>query len=139
MRLATTFLLAALSFPVAARDCALCGTWRSNEAKTLADIEARVPTYPAGLRKFFGKLTIEYTATASRAYLAGEQKAEDAAWMPYTLEVRPAGKPWLLRTAGADGKWLETAIEVRDDCYRVLVPTKQGPGFHEYFCRVAKR
>ncbi len=139
MRLATALLFTSLSFPVAARDCALCGTWRSNEAKTLADIEARVPTYPAGLRKFFGKLTIEYTATTSRAYMAGEQKPEDVPWMPYTLEVRAAGQPSLLRTAGAEGKWMETAIEVRDDCYRVVVPTTQGPGFHEYFCRVAKR
>jgi hypothetical protein len=138
MRIAALILFAALSNPVAAADCTLCGKWRSNAAKTLADIEARVPTYPASLRKMFGTMTIEYTATKVRAVAHSDSKANAAPWSPYTLEKRPPGQPQILRTADADGKWQEAAIEFSEDCYRVLIPTRQGPGFHEYFCRTTK-
>jgi hypothetical protein len=138
MRIAALILFAALSNPVAAADCTLCGKWRSNAAKTLADIEARVPTYPASLRKMFGMTTIEYTASLVRAYAHGDPKADAVPWAPYTLVKQPPGQPQILRTAGADGKSQEIAIEFQEDCYRVLIPTRQGPGFHEYFCRTTK-
>lgn len=138
MRINILLLSAIITFPAAAADCMLCGKWRSNAAKTQADIEARVPAYPQGLRKMFGTLTIEYTATASRAYAHGDPNPDAVPWLPYTLLKRPPGQPQVLRISGPDGKWQETAIEFQEDCYRVLIPTRQGQGFHEYFCRTAK-
>lgn len=138
MRVAVLLFFSVISLPLMAQDCALCGKWHSNEAKTLADIEARVPSYPASLRKMFGKLNLEYSAKAVRVHMDGDPKPDETSWVPYTLEKRPAGQAQLLRMAGPDGKWQETAIEFHQGCYRIFIPTRQGPGFYDYFCRVAK-
>lgn len=135
MRFTLQLILAILSVPAVAADCPLCGKWRSNAQKTLADIDARVPTYPATLRKMFGTLTIEYTATSMRAYSHDDPKADSVAWSAYKLITRPKGQTQILRTQNPDGTWQEITIEFLDDCYRVFIPTRQGPGFHDYFCR----
>ena len=135
MRFNLPLILAILSVPAFAADCPLCGKWRSNAAKTLADIEARVPAYPASLRKMFGTLTIEYTATSIRAYSHDDPKADSVPWSAYQLVKRPKEQARILRTRNPDGTWQESAIEFDKDCYRVPVSTRQGPVFHEYFCR----
>ena len=77
MRVAVFLVISVVSLPLMAQDCALCGKWRSNEAKTLADIEARVPSYPTSLRKMIGKLNLEYSAKAVRIHMDGDPKPDE--------------------------------------------------------------
>lgn len=135
---ATGASAASPSHPATAQDCPLCGKWRSNAARTLADIESHAPSYPAGLRKMFGTLVIEYTATSIRAYSHDDPKADSVPWSAYKLDKRPSGQASLLRTENPDGSWRESTLEIDKNCYRVPVSTRQGPGFHEFFCRDTK-
>ncbi len=73
--------------------CELCGRWRSNAERTLAEME-KSPLLSEKQRQFFrndfyGKLVVETREKDSRAYFP-DQSPESVAWEPWQIPQRPA-------------------------------------------------
>ncbi len=142
MRYGLLSLLLLAAAPAWAEDgCPLGGTWRSSEAKTLADMRARgtVPEQVAAAlsRGFFGRAVVEYTCPPGGGYLARGYfvdlgRAADAPWWPYRVVEQGAGFV-VVEVSGPGGPPRRLRFEFEGDCYRTFI---EGLGFYEYFCRV---
>lgn len=130
--LATLLLLAPV--PASAEEiCPLQGTWRSSEAKTLADMATRrTVTEKQRARlsnRFFGRLLVEYTCTHQRAYFV-EDGPDKAPWAAYRLIEQ--GPQFVVVEFVAGDEFVKRRVEFEGGCYKVFV---DWLGFYEYFCR----
>jgi len=123
-----TFTVAAHSEPA---DCPLQGTWKSDAARTLADIAARNALSDRGKSalsdNFFGHMVHEWTCTDLRAWFDYQTRAEP---MQYRIVERALDS---LLIAFPDDPEADLRITFEGECYKLLTGSK---GFYEYFCPV---
>ena len=130
----TLLINALVWFPalaVAADDCPLQGKWRSDAARTLADIASR-DTFEADAmnavsQDFFGHMIHEWTCTGFRSYFDNSEPAEAVAYRIHDHEAESFIITMQAETA------LELKITMEGACYKIRVPGRQ---FYEYFCPV---
>ena len=117
-------------------NCALCGSWRSDAAASLAEVEASgvlSPEEKARYRNnFFGRLTVEFTRTETRSYFP-EESPESAHWWPYEVVDGRGNTIVITYLNPSTGQREERTYLVAGNCYRVVQP---GRGYAEHFCRV---
>ncbi len=130
----TVLTIALIWFPAlvaAADDCPLQGKWKSDEARTLADISTR-DTISAGAANavsqgVFGHMIHEWTCTEFRAYPDDSEPAEA---VTYRITGREA--EWFVVTIYGATEY-ELKISLEGACYKVQEPARR---FYEYFCPV---
>jgi len=130
----TLLIIALIWFPalaVAADDCPLQGKWKSDAARTLADIATR-DTFEADAmnavsQDLFGHVIHEWTCTGFRAYFDNSEPAEAVA---YRIHDREA-ESFIVTVQGETEFELKIALE--GACYKIRVAGRQ---FYEYFCPV---
>ena len=114
-----------------AADCPLQGKWKSDAARTLADIATRDSFEDGALNAvsedLFGHMIHEWTCTEFRAYF---EDSEPADAVTYQIHEREA-ESFIVTVHGATEFELKIALE--GACYKVLVGGRQ---FYEYFCPV---
>jgi hypothetical protein len=119
--------------------CVLCGTWKSNAELTLENLHSAEPPLVKRAREIletkipWGKLTVEFTMTASRTWTEGDQTPESVSWDPYEI-VSSSGNTVTVRET-IHGEEKMTTITIENNCYSILV---WSFGFDEVFCRVTK-
>lgn len=132
--LRTILTIVLIWFPVldaVADDCPLQGKWKSDEARTLANIST-IDSLSAGAanavsQDVFGRVIHEWTCTEFRAY---PYDSEPADAVTYRIEGREA-EWYVLTVYGATEYELKIALE--GACYKVQMPARK---FYEYFCPV---
>ena len=133
----TVFTIALIGFPAltaAADDCPLQGKWKSDEARTLADIST-IDTISAGAanavsQDVFGHMIHEWTCTEFRAY-PDDSKPDEA--VTYRIESREA-ELYVVTVYGSTvygATEIDLKIAFEGACYKVQMP---GRKFYEYFC-----
>jgi hypothetical protein len=119
------------SFTVLADDCPLQGRWKSDAARTLADIANRdsfeADELSAVSQDLFGHVIHEWTCTEFRAYFDYSEPAEA---VPYRIHDLDA-EAFIVTVHGETEVELKIALE--GACYKVLTG---GRKFFEYFCPV---
>ena len=128
----TLLTIALILFPalaVLADDCPLQGKWKSDAARTLADIATR-DTLEAGAinavsQDFFGHMIHEWTCTEFRAYLDDSEPGEAVS---YKIHDREA-ESFIVTVHGETEFELQVALE--GECYKVRIGES-----HEYFCPI---
>ena len=130
----TLLTIALFSFPalaVLADDCPLQGKWKSNAARTLADIATRntfdADAMNAVSQDLFGHIIHEWTCTEFRAYLDDSESAEAIA---YQIDDREA-ESFIVTFHGETE--FEFQLVLEGACYKVLIGGRQ---FYEYFCPI---
>ena len=130
----TLLTIALIWFPAlgaAADDCPLQGKWKSDAARTLADIATR-DTFDgdamnAASQDLFGHVIHEWTCTGFRAYRDDSESGEAIA---YQIDDREA-ESFIVTLHGETE--FEMKISLEGACYKVQNPRRQ---FYEYFCPV---
>jgi hypothetical protein len=113
--------------------CDLCGRWRSQDSRTVAEMERstklterRRAFYRDG---FFGRLTVETRDGMTRAWF-DEEDPDDVPWEPLVAERLSPGV-WSV-TADVQDRKVTRRIRIEGNCYVVEQPEL---GFGEWFCR----
>jgi len=130
----TLLTIALIWFPalvVMADDCPLQGKWKSDAARTLADIATR-DTFDADAmnavgQDLFGHMIHEWTCTEFRAYSDNSETGEAVTYQIHDLEA----ESFIVTVHGETEYELKFALE--GVCYKVLVSGRQ---FYEYFCPI---
>lgn len=124
-------LLLAHSAVASPANCPLNGTWKSDAARTLADIGARDAlsdsSKSALSNDFFGHMVHEWTCSSLTAWFDYQQRPEA---MPYMLTESTSDSVVVHLTNDSQP---DLRLTFEGDCYKMWYETK---GFHEYFCRV---
>ena len=114
-------------------ECPLQGAWKSDAARTLADIAARDALSSQGKNAvstdFFGHMIHEWTCTELRAWFDYQTRAEP---MPYRIAERT---PDSLLIEFPDDPNADLKLTFEGACYKMYLEHK---GFNEYFCPVEK-
>ena len=114
-----------------AADCPLQGKWKSDSARTLADIGTRdtfdAEALNAVSQDLFGHMIHEWTCTEFRAYF---EDSEPADAVTYQIHDREA-ESFIVTVHGETEFELKIALE--GACYKVRIGGRQ---FFEYFCPV---
>jgi len=137
MRFTILLLLLALCATSTAQEkLFFVGTFQSNEAKTLADME-KVKGIPEKERKvlrnnFYGKLVNIIRQDSFTTYFAG-QKPQHLNFISADIQVLSNNKIRMKYFNQARGEYLVRELVFEDGCY--TVPARQWD-FQEYFCRV---
>ena len=134
----TLALLLLVIFSAAAHsqptDCPLQGTWKSDAARTLADIAARDALSDRGKsavsNDFFGHMIHEWSCTDLRAWFDYHSRAEP---MPYHIAERTSDS---LLIAFPDDPNADLRIVFEGECYKMFL---EPQGYYEYFCPVESR
>lgn len=115
--------------------CELCGTWRSDEPRTLAEMSAN-PDLSDEQRAFFsdghfGRLIVEICPDTARAYFDDE----DASQLPWGKweTVAVSGATHTIRYQ-VEGEWEQRDYVLEGECYHTFV---ERAGFSEWFCRTS--
>lgn len=128
----------ALSFSLLAASCAqqecdTCGRWRSDADRTLAEMHQSDKLTDAQRKlfgnDFFGKLVVETTPDATRAYFPDENP-QSVAWADWEVVSR-SGDAIVIRYK-PDDEWITRSLSIHGSCYRIEQPEL---GFGEWFCR----
>jgi hypothetical protein len=130
----TLLTIALISFPAlgaTADDCPLQGKWKSDAARTLADIATR-DTFNGEAKNaisqdLFGHVIHEWTCTGFRAYVDDSEPAEA---VTYRIHDREA-ESFIVTIHGQTE--FEMRVVFEGACYKVRNPGRQ---FYEYFCPV---
>jgi len=114
-----------------AADCPLQGKWKSDAARTLADIATR-DTFDADAlnavsQDLFGHIIHEWTCTEFRAYPEGSEPADAVEYQIHEHEAES-----IIVIIGGERE-IELKIVLEGACYKVL---QSGRQFFEYFCPV---
>jgi len=122
---------AALTDPV---QCPLQGTWKSDAARTLADIVGNDAMSPMGMTlsvsaDLFGHMTHEWTCTELRAWFDYDVRAEAT---PYKILEMDAES---VLVTFPDGSEHDLRIIFEGSCYKIRFGDRR---YHEYFCPVEK-
>jgi hypothetical protein len=112
-----------------AADCPLQGVWKSDAARTLADIAARNALSPRGMTAvsadFFGHMIHEWTCTELRAWFDYHPRQN-----PVSYQITESTPDSLLVTfPSSDDNDLHLIFE--GECYKILFEPQT---YHEYFC-----
>ena len=114
-----------------AADCPLQGKWKSDSARTLADIGTRdtfdAEALNAVSQDLFGHMIHEWTCTEFRAYPEGSEPGDA---VEYQIDDREA-ESFIVTFHGETEFELQFALE--GACYKVLIGQRQ---FYEYFCPI---
>ncbi len=115
---------------------ALIGKWRSDEAKTLADMHKH-PEIPEKSRKFFehrffGRLVNVIEKGRAASYFI-EDQGKPLEYYPYTITEVGANYLKIQYKSKITDTMLEEQLFFEGDCYYVYITKSQ---FREYFCRV---
>jgi hypothetical protein len=131
---AACFALSACSLD---SECMYCGTWRSDEKRTLVEMERSTSLtseqrafYESG---FFGRLTVEMKPLESRAYFEDE---EPGSWDPMVVSAHDGRSVTLRSRDPQSGEERVHVLDFHDGCYRVELG--HGLEFAEWFCQVRK-
>ncbi len=130
----TLLTIALIWFPalvVMADDCPLQGKWKSDAARTLADIATR-DTFEADAmnavsQDLFGHMIHEWTCTEFRAYFDDSEPGEAVTYQIHDLEAAS----FIVTVHGETEFELKFALE--GVCYKVRISGRQ---FYEYFCPI---
>ena len=130
----TLLTIALIWFPalaVMADDCPLQGKWKSDAARTLADIATR-DTFDADAmnavsQDLFGHVIHEWTCTEFRAYFDYSERGEAVAYQIHEHEAES-----IIVIIGGERE-IEWKIVLEGACYKVL---QSGRQFYEYFCPI---
>lgn len=129
--LSISLMLISASF--AQQPCELCGRWRSNEQRTLRDMERSLLLSEKQRQLFrngfYGKLIVEMRHNEFNAYFPGDLP-EGMRWEPWQLITR-SGNLLTVRSF-INGESNLNQIQLDGDCYQILQPKL---GFGEWFCK----
>ncbi len=107
------------------------GKWKSDAARTLADIAPRdtldTDAMNAVSQDLFGHMIHEWTCTEFRAYVDDSEPAEAVTYQIHDRET----ESFVVTVHGVNEFELKIALE--GACYKVLI---SGRRFYEYFCPV---
>lgn len=115
-------------------DCPLQGKWKSDAARTLADVASR-GTFDgdeknAASQDLFGHVIHHWTCTGFRAYSGDSDDSDPTDAVPYRVHNRNADS-FIVTISGQTE--CEMNISFEGECYKVLNPGRQ---FYEYFCPI---
>jgi hypothetical protein len=126
-------LLAWLASPVLsqAAECPLQGTWRSDAARTLADIAANSAVPAHALNSYsddiFGHEIHEWSCTETRFWFDYQPRPKPTAYQV----VPESADSYLVTVLGEES--LEIRLEFEGDCYKILSASQK---YYEYYCPV---
>ena len=127
--------LIVLSLPAFAdpAECRLNGVWKSDAARTLADIAANQAMSPRAMSAvsadLFGHMTHEWTCSTLRAWFDYQSRADA---VPY--KVLNTSTESIVVTF-PDGSDYDLRLVFEGECYKIRFSDK---AYHEYFCPVAQ-
>jgi len=128
---AVAYCLAAPVF--AGEGCRIKGIWRSDEARTIADMKKHSQLTDKQIQAlangFFGKLVFEFTCSKARTYRE-EEGAQSAAWFPYRVLER--GSDYVVLGDSKSTKAEGLRFDFVGQCFKTPVGNL---GFSEFFCR----
>jgi hypothetical protein len=122
------FSVTALSQPA---ECPLKGVWKSDAAKTLADIAANNAMSARAMSAlsddFYGHMTHEWTCTSLRAWFDRDKRAEPVPYRTSELTTESV----LVTFPNGDESDLRLIFE--GDCYKIRFGHQK---YYEYFCPI---
>jgi hypothetical protein len=118
-------VLFAISFSAAA--CPLNGKWKSDKAKTLAELNGTniSADRKAKLSKLFGRMVVDYKDCKTAVVDFGGKKSE------FNFKVVEESPSALVIKDAESGEMTRMTLE--GNCYSVPV---KGMGFNEHFCKL---
>ena len=133
MRFAVALFFLGFAIDVGATpgDCPLQGLWKSDAARTLADIAAHGMLRGAGVNRisddYFGHFIHEWTCTGMRGWFDYEKQPT---LRPYEIVEQTSES---LHVEFLDDPADDMRIQFEGECYKLVVADTK---WHEYFCPV---
>ena len=134
-RIAVILLALAGSAPVLALagECPLAGRWKSDAARTLAEVAAAPGVRREAMNPLsddlFGHMNHEWTCTELLAWLDDDEPGEPVA---YRIVERDSDSLLVTFPGGAEN---DLRVVFEGECYKIQ---SQHQDYSEYFCRVRK-
>ena len=131
MKALATLPLLGLAAPTIAEtsDCPFQGVWKSDTARTLADIGAGKGLSPSETNAFsydlFGHMIHEWTCTELRAWFDFDPRPD-----PIAFRITQA-TPKSVSVTFPDGEEADLRLIFEGECYKIRFASKT---FHEYLC-----
>jgi len=114
--------------------CPLLGKWKSDAARTLADIVANQAMSPRSMsafsNNFFGHMTHEWTCAEFRAWFDYHDPGE---FGPYQIRESDAESMLVNFPDGAEN---DLRLVFEGTCYKIRSARQK---YHEYFCPVTQQ
>jgi hypothetical protein len=126
-------LLTAVATPSVslANECPLQGTWKSDAARTLADIAANNAMAPRALNVYsddvFGHMIHEWSCSELRAWFDHEERPEP---VQYLIQAQTSES---LLVTFPNGDESDLTLILEGECYKIRF---DGRKYHEHFCPV---
>ena len=123
----------AAAAPSSAKECPLEGRWKSDAARTLAEVaielEARPEAMNALSADLFGHMNHDWTCTDLVAWLDDDEPGEP---ISYRIVERDSESMLVTFPSGAES---DLSVVFEGECYKIQF---QGQRYREYFCPLRK-
>jgi len=133
IRASVMVLTVAAAAPSSAEECPLEGRWKSDAARTLAEVAIELEARPEAMNvlsaDLFGHMNHEWTCTDLVAWLDDDEPGEP---ISYRI-VEQDSESMLVTFPSGDENDLSVVFE--GECYKIQL---QGRSYREYFCPLRK-